>query len=154
MAKKTIKVTLIKSPIGTKADHRATLRGLGLPKMNQTRELEDTPAVRGMITKVANLVRAGILGAQGAINYFSTRCGSEKRASPPWSWCGFRLGQDGRSGPQGSKVPRRWLPQGGLRRRSNAAASSLAEAWFHVFDASFLRRSSLERTPRFVCGRN
>ena len=32
--------------------------------------------------------------------------------------------------------------------------SSLAEAWFHVFDASFLRRSSLERTPRFVCGRN
>ena len=45
MAKKTIKVTLIKSPIGTKADHRATLRGLGLSKMNQTRELEDTPAV-------------------------------------------------------------------------------------------------------------
>ena len=36
MAKKTIKVTLIKSPIGTKADHRATLRGLGLSKMNQT----------------------------------------------------------------------------------------------------------------------
>ena len=61
MAKKTIKVTLIKSPIGTKADHRATLRGLGLSKMNQTRELEDTPAVpavRGMITKVAYLVRA------------------------------------------------------------------------------------------------
>ena len=54
MAKKTIKVTLIKS----KADHRATLRGLGLSKMNQTRELEDTPAVRGMITKVAYLVRA------------------------------------------------------------------------------------------------
>ena len=58
MAKKTIKVTLIKRPIGTKADHRATLRGLGLSKMNQTRELEDTPAVRGMITKVAYLVRA------------------------------------------------------------------------------------------------
>ena len=64
MAKKTIKVTLIKSPIGTKADHRATLRGLGLSKMNQTRELEDTPAVRGMITKVAY-----------AIKYFATRCG-------------------------------------------------------------------------------
>jgi large subunit ribosomal protein L30 len=58
MAKKTVKVTLVKSPIGTKADHRATLRGLGLSKMNQTRELEDTPAVRGMINKVAYLVRA------------------------------------------------------------------------------------------------
>ena len=56
--KKTVKVTLVKSPIGTKVDHRATLRGLGLKKINQTRELEDTPAVRGMITKVAYLVRA------------------------------------------------------------------------------------------------
>ena len=56
--KKTVKVTLVKSPIGTKADHRATLRGLGLKKINHTRELEDTPAVRGMITKVAYLVRA------------------------------------------------------------------------------------------------
>ena len=56
MAKKTIKVTLIKSPIGTKADHRATLRGLGLSKLHKTRELEDTPAVRGMIRKVSHLV--------------------------------------------------------------------------------------------------
>ena len=58
MAKKTVNVTLVKSPIGTQADHRATLRGLGLSKRNQTRELEDTPAVRGMINKVAYLVRA------------------------------------------------------------------------------------------------
>ena len=58
MAKKTIKVTLIKSPIGTKADHRATVLGLGLKKIRQTRELEDTPAVRGMINKVSYLVRA------------------------------------------------------------------------------------------------
>lgn len=56
--KKTVKVTLVKSPIGTKADHRATLLGLGLKKLNQTRVLEDTPAVRGMINKVAYLVRA------------------------------------------------------------------------------------------------
>ena len=45
--KKTIKVTLVKSPIGTNADHRATVLGLGLKKIRQTRELEDTPAVRG-----------------------------------------------------------------------------------------------------------
>ena len=56
--KKTVKVTLVKSPIGTKADHRATIRGLGLRKLNSVSVLEDTPAVRGMINKVAYLVRA------------------------------------------------------------------------------------------------
>lgn len=55
--KKTIKVTLVKSPIGTNTDHRATVLGLGLKKIRQTRELEDTPAVRGMINKIAYLVR-------------------------------------------------------------------------------------------------
>ena len=55
--KKTIKVTLVKSPIGNNADHRATVLGLGLKKIRQTRELEDTPAVRGMINKIAYLVR-------------------------------------------------------------------------------------------------
>ena len=56
--KKTVKVTLVKSPIGTNEKQRASLLGLGLKKLHQTRELEDTPAVRGMITKVAFLVRA------------------------------------------------------------------------------------------------
>ena len=55
--KKTLKVTLVKSPIGTNADHRATVLGLGLKKIRQTAGLEDTPAVRGMIKKVAYLVR-------------------------------------------------------------------------------------------------
>ena len=54
---KTLKVTLIKSPIGCKHDHRATALGLGLKKIGQIRELEDTPAVRGMINKVSYLVR-------------------------------------------------------------------------------------------------
>ena len=57
--KKTLKVTLIKSPISAKAAHQATVRGLGLKRMRQTRELEDTPAVRGMINKVAHLVQVG-----------------------------------------------------------------------------------------------
>ncbi len=56
--KKTVLVTLVRSPIGAKSAHRATVLGLGLKRLNQTRELEDTPAVRGMITKVAYLVRA------------------------------------------------------------------------------------------------
>jgi large subunit ribosomal protein L30 len=59
MTKKTLKVTLVKSPISAKADHQATVRGLGLRRMHQSRELEDTPAVRGMITKVAYLVKVG-----------------------------------------------------------------------------------------------
>ena len=57
MADKTIKVTLIKSVIGTKQDHRATVRGLGLKRLNSSAVLEDTPAVRGMIHKVAYLVK-------------------------------------------------------------------------------------------------
>ena len=57
MADKKIKVTLVKSIIGTKQDHRATVRGLGLRKLNSSAELEDTPAVRGMIHKVQYLVK-------------------------------------------------------------------------------------------------
>jgi len=55
--KKTIVVTQIGSPIGRTKDQEATLKGLGLNKMNRTRELEDTPSVRGMLTKVHHLVR-------------------------------------------------------------------------------------------------
>lgn len=57
MTDKKIKVTLVKSVIGTKQDHRATVRGLGLRRINHTNELQDTPAVRGMIKKVAYLVK-------------------------------------------------------------------------------------------------
>ncbi|MDP2133603.1 MAG: 50S ribosomal protein L30 [Sulfuritalea sp.] len=57
MAEKTIKVTLVKSVIGTKQDHRATVRGLGLRKLNSSASLEDTPAVRGMIRKIAYLLK-------------------------------------------------------------------------------------------------
>jgi large subunit ribosomal protein L30 len=55
--KATLKVTQIGSPIRRRGDQRATLVGLGLNKMHRTRELEDTPAVRGMINKVHHLVR-------------------------------------------------------------------------------------------------
>jgi large subunit ribosomal protein L30 len=57
VAEKKIKVTLVKSVIGTKRDHRATVRGLGLRRINHTSLLQDTPAVRGMIKKVAYLVK-------------------------------------------------------------------------------------------------
>ena len=57
MSDKKISVTLIKSLIGTKESHRATVRGLGLRRLNHTVVLEDTPAVRGMITKVNYLVK-------------------------------------------------------------------------------------------------
>ncbi|AUN31439.1 50S ribosomal protein L30 [alpha proteobacterium AAP38] len=55
--KNTVIVTQTGSPIGRQGDQRATLIGLGLNKLNRTRELEDTPAVRGMINKVRHLVR-------------------------------------------------------------------------------------------------
>ncbi len=53
----TLKVQLVRSPIGCKEDHRATVRGLGLRKVNSQKELVDTPAVRGMINKISYLVK-------------------------------------------------------------------------------------------------
>ena len=57
MAKdKTVKVTLIKSPISALKKHKACLIGLGLRKVRHTVEVEDTPSVRGMINKVSHMV--------------------------------------------------------------------------------------------------
>lgn len=53
----TVKLKLVRSPIGCKQSHRDTVRGLGLRKLNSVSELEDTPAVRGMINKVSYLVK-------------------------------------------------------------------------------------------------
>lgn len=55
--KKTVTLKQVASPQRRPADQRATLVGLGLNKMNKTSTLQDTPAVRGMIAKVAHLVR-------------------------------------------------------------------------------------------------
>jgi large subunit ribosomal protein L30 len=54
---KKIRVTLLKSFVGIRRTHRATVRGLGLKRINHAVELVDTPAVRGMINKVNYLVR-------------------------------------------------------------------------------------------------
>lgn len=56
---KTVRVTQVRSLIGTRPEHRASVRGLGLRRINHTVELADTPAIRGMINKVAYLVRCG-----------------------------------------------------------------------------------------------
>lgn len=56
MAKK-IKVTLIKSAIGYHKSQKATVRALGLRKMHQTVEKDDTPVIRGMINKISHLVK-------------------------------------------------------------------------------------------------
>ncbi len=55
--KKTVTVQLVKSINGTRESHRATVRGLGLHRMNSTSTLEDTPSVRGMIAKVSYLLK-------------------------------------------------------------------------------------------------
>lgn len=57
MADKKIKVTLVRSVIGTKEAHRATVRGLGLRRMHHTVEVIDSPEVRGMIRSVSFLLR-------------------------------------------------------------------------------------------------
>jgi large subunit ribosomal protein L30 len=55
-ARKTIRVRQVKSPQRREASQRATLVGLGLNKIARERDLEDTPAVRGMIAKVQHLI--------------------------------------------------------------------------------------------------
>ena len=57
MANNTITVQLTRSPIGRLPKHRETVNGLGLRKVGQTRELEDTPSVRGMVNKVYYMVK-------------------------------------------------------------------------------------------------
>ena len=54
---KTVKIQLVRSLIATREDHRATVRGLGLRRVNSVSELQDTPSVRGMINKVSYLVK-------------------------------------------------------------------------------------------------
>ncbi|MEQ1883409.1 MAG: 50S ribosomal protein L30 [Burkholderiales bacterium] len=54
---KKVRVTLVRGLISTRESHRATVRGLGLRRINHTVELEDTPAIRGMIHKVAYLLK-------------------------------------------------------------------------------------------------
>lgn len=57
MAKKnTVKVTLVRSPIGSQPKHKLCLQGLGIRRMHQTVEVEDTPAVRGMINKISYML--------------------------------------------------------------------------------------------------
>jgi len=56
MAKKTIKVTQVRSGIGRLPKHKATLTGLGLRKIGHTVELEDTPSIRGMVNLISYMV--------------------------------------------------------------------------------------------------
>jgi large subunit ribosomal protein L30 len=54
---KTVKVTLVKSAIGFPKPQKATVRALGLRRLHQTVEHQDTPALRGMLAKVIHLIR-------------------------------------------------------------------------------------------------
>jgi large subunit ribosomal protein L30 len=57
MTDRKIRVTLIKSPIGTLPNHKLCLKGLGLRRMHQSVSVEDTPAVRGMINKISYMLK-------------------------------------------------------------------------------------------------
>ena len=57
MSKKKIRVTLLKSPFGTGKKHMACVRGLGLRRRHHSRELDDTPAIRGMIREVGYMLK-------------------------------------------------------------------------------------------------
>jgi large subunit ribosomal protein L30 len=54
---RTVKITLVRSPLGNTERHKATVRALGLRRMHQTVEQVDTPQLRGMLSKVAHMVK-------------------------------------------------------------------------------------------------
>ena len=62
MAEKTVKVRLVKGLRGTQARHRLSVKALGLNKINDVRELKDSPSVRGLINQLHYLVRATLKG--------------------------------------------------------------------------------------------
>ena len=63
---RTLRITLIKGLRGKKDDHRATVRGLGLKWRSHTVELDDTPQVRGMISKVGYMLNVSEIGPDGS----------------------------------------------------------------------------------------
>lgn len=56
---KKVRITLVKSPIGAKSNHRDCVRGLGLKRMHQSAEVADTPANRGMMNQIRHLLKVG-----------------------------------------------------------------------------------------------
>jgi len=67
-AKKLLQVTLVRSPIGCPKDQKATVKAMGLNKIGKTVTLPDNPSVRGMIRKVAHLVRWQEVAVEGGQN--------------------------------------------------------------------------------------
>ena len=100
--KQTVKVQLVRSPIGTKQSHRDTIRGLGLRKLNSVSELEDTPAVRGMINKVAYLVKV-LSGLKMELNNLKPAEGSKHAARRVGRGIGSGLGKTAGRGHKGQK---------------------------------------------------
>ena len=157
--KKTIKVKLVKSPIGCKQSHRDTVRGLGLRRLNSVRELQDTPAVRGMINKISYLVQVLELAHEDhmQLNTIKPAAGAKKATPPRRSRHRLGPGQDGGSRPQGPEIARRRFSQGWLRRRPDAAAASPAQARLQVGAAEVQRRNhagrpaSARRWTRSTC---
>jgi large subunit ribosomal protein L15 len=126
--KKTLTVKLVKSVAGTRQSHRDTVRGLGLRKRQQ-------PAHAGRHAGGARHDQQGGLPGAGALmelNKIKPAAGSKKAKRRVGRGIGSGLGKTAGRGHKGQKLACRWLPQGGLRRRPDAAAASPAQAWLQV----------------------
>jgi large subunit ribosomal protein L30 len=153
--KKTVTVKLVRSVIGTKHEHRATVRGLGLRRLNSVSTLEDTPAVRGMINKVDYLVqrRSHAVGPASPGDRRDRPAGAQasrpgRRADPS------RQGhQVGRTEPQGHAEGRGGdgRCQGGDRSRRRLAGSLNAQPLqrFHTWQPP--RINSPSRANSVIC---
>jgi ribosomal protein L30 len=145
----------VRSPIGTKESHRATVRGLGLRKLNSTSELQDTPEVRGMINKISYLVKCS-KRLMMELNSIKPADGAKHAKRRVGRGIGSGLGKTAGRGHKGQKSRAGGYHKVGFRRRSNAAAAPSAQARLQVAPAEVQRRNHLtalatRRWPKLIC---
>jgi len=140
-----LKITLIKSMISRPEKHRQVLAGMGLTRLNQTVELTDTPAIRGMIRKRVPFGEGRGEGGMKLHELIPARTPAGARTA--WGVECFRLGQENRrSRQQGPQATLRRADQPRLRGRSNAPAAASAETGFREY---FPQTDRHRQHPRF-----
>ena len=157
-AKKTLTVVQVASPIGRQKVQRATLIGLGLNKINRSRELEryaigawddrqgESFGARGRaFLRRRTLVKATKVRNM-RLNEIRDNPGGDKKpqAGRPRHRLGNR--QDLRARPERPKIAKRWFGEAGLRRRSNAAVSAPSETWLQESNAEGICRDQPEHS--------
>ena len=156
----TLKVQLVKSPIGTKQSHRATVRGLGLRKLNSVSELQDTPAVRGMINKISYLVKVLLRETDMELNGIKPAAGAKHAKRRVGRGIGSGLGKTAGRGHKGQKSRAGGFHKVGFEGGQMPLQRRLPKRGFKSQTAQVQRRSDAgcareaRRWPKSTCSRS